>query len=170
MKRTQTIFWALVKFAKGLEVYRERLAIYTLRKRAVIRDVQNCNYSVSHCSALQRNPRSAKADRERLRSRGLLAGPSWSMTGSCLGETERRRSMGIEGLDGIPRRIVGFHRDSDGHWVAELDCGHSQHVRHNPPFRLRPWVLTEAGRRGRLGATLHCRACSKLGTVKRGKN
>ena len=44
------------------------------------------------------------------------------------------------------RRIAGFHQDSEGDWVAELDCLHTQHVRHRPPFQERPWILTEAGR------------------------
>ena len=25
-------------------------------------------------------------------------------------------------------------------WVAELECGHTQHVRHDPPWTNRPWV------------------------------
>jgi hypothetical protein len=33
----------------------------------------------------------------------------------------------------IPRRIVGFHTDVEGDWVADLECGHTQHVRHDPP-------------------------------------
>jgi len=61
----------------------------------------------------------------------------------------------------IPRRIIGFHRDESGDWVAELDCGHGQHVRHDPPFRLRPWVETAEGRRGKLGETLPCRKCAE---------
>ncbi len=60
---------------------------------------------------------------------------------------------------GIGRPITGFHQDEDGHWVAELACGHSQHVRHNPPWELRPWVITESGRQSRLGATLACVRC-----------
>jgi hypothetical protein len=60
---------------------------------------------------------------------------------------------------GIARRIVGFHRDEHDDWVAELDCGHGQHVRHNPPWQNRPWTETEAGRRARLGETLLCREC-----------
>jgi hypothetical protein len=32
----------------------------------------------------------------------------------------------------VKRRIVGFHRDDERHWVAELECGHGQHVRHDP--------------------------------------
>jgi hypothetical protein len=61
---------------------------------------------------------------------------------------------------GVPREIVGFHRDEEGHWVAELSCGHGQHVRHRPPWELRPWVLTEQGRRDRLGASLSCVLCN----------
>lgn len=57
------------------------------------------------------------------------------------------------------RRITGFHTDEEGHWVARLDCGHTQHVRHDPPFAERPWVLTEAGRNSRLGLTLGCLKC-----------
>jgi hypothetical protein len=38
-----------------------------------------------------------------------------------------------EKIAGIPRKIVGFHLDERKDWVAELECGHQQHVRHNPP-------------------------------------
>ncbi|HYD53770.1 MAG TPA: DUF3565 domain-containing protein [Gemmatimonadaceae bacterium] len=58
-----------------------------------------------------------------------------------------------------PRAIVGYHRDEEGHWVAELTCGHAQHVRHEPPLQSRPWVLDEAGRASRLGTTLRCMHC-----------
>lgn len=61
--------------------------------------------------------------------------------------------------DAIPRRIVGFHQDEENHWVAELACGHNQHVRHDPPWQLRPWVTTEAGRAGFLGRELECVKC-----------
>lgn len=57
------------------------------------------------------------------------------------------------------RAIVGFHQDDEGHWVAELECGHGQHVRHDPPLVTRDWVLTPAGRAARLGARLACRRC-----------
>ena len=43
--------------------------------------------------------------------------------------------------------------------VAELECGHQQHVRHNPPMTLRPWVNDENGRKERLGTFLSCKAC-----------
>ena len=55
--------------------------------------------------------------------------------------------------------IRGFHRDEVGDWVADLECGHRQHVRHRPPLESRPWVLTEEGRAGRIGARLPCRYC-----------
>jgi len=61
----------------------------------------------------------------------------------------------------VERSIVGFHRDEEGHWVAQLDCGHPQHVRHDPPFTRRPWVESEAGRASRLGALLDCVRCDR---------
>lgn len=59
------------------------------------------------------------------------------------------------------RAIVGFHRDERGEWVAELECGHGQHVRHRPPWELRPWVLTEEGRQVHLGKVLRCIRCDE---------
>ena len=59
----------------------------------------------------------------------------------------------------VPRRIVGFHTDAEGDWVAELECGHTQHVRHDPPWQLRPWVTTDEGRRSFLGTVLGCVKC-----------
>lgn len=29
--------------------------------------------------------------------------------------------------------IVGYPGDEVDDWVAELECGHNRHVRHNPP-------------------------------------
>jgi hypothetical protein len=60
---------------------------------------------------------------------------------------------------GMKRRVVGFHKDDEGHWVADLECGHAQHVRHDPPWQVRPWVVTEAGRRSHLGIELACSWC-----------
>lgn len=59
------------------------------------------------------------------------------------------------------RKIVGFHQDEESHWVADLECGHSQHVRHDPPWQVRAWVVTVEGRNGRLGTTLECRRCDE---------
>ena len=63
--------------------------------------------------------------------------------------------------DRVERAIVGFHPDAEGEWVAELACGHRQHVRHQPPFYPRPWVLHAEGRRQRLGTPLECRLCDQ---------
>ena len=60
-----------------------------------------------------------------------------------------------------PQRIVGYQTDAEGHWVAWLQCGHTQHVRHRPPWINRPWVTTRAGRRAHLGMALYCRACPR---------
>ena len=59
----------------------------------------------------------------------------------------------------MERGIVGFHQDEEGHWVAELECGHMQHVRHDPPWVNRPWVTSAEGRAGMLGFMLNCRLC-----------
>lgn len=61
----------------------------------------------------------------------------------------------------MQRRITGFHQDTEGHWVAELECGHSQHVRHDPPWQQRPWVLAEDTRAARLGSALECPLCDR---------
>lgn len=59
----------------------------------------------------------------------------------------------------MQRPITGFTTDAEVDWVALLSCGHPQHVRHRPPFTLRPWVVTEEGRRSRLGVPLDCVRC-----------
>jgi len=61
------------------------------------------------------------------------------------------------------REIVGFHTDEEGHWVAELKCGHTQHVRHDPPWQNRPWVTTAEGRARFIGVELACRQCEEEG-------
>ena len=60
------------------------------------------------------------------------------------------------------RAIEGYHQDDELHWVAELRCGHGQHVRHLPPFQNRPWVLTAEGRAGKLGLELPCVLCDRF--------
>lgn len=55
--------------------------------------------------------------------------------------------------------ITDFHVDEENHWVAELACGHFQHVRHTPPWQVRPWVVTERGRTEKLGQLLNCKKC-----------
>jgi hypothetical protein len=62
----------------------------------------------------------------------------------------------------LTRRIAGFHQDEESHWVADLDCGHSQHVRHNPPWTNRPWVVTEEGRQSHIGREIDCKKCDDV--------
>jgi hypothetical protein len=57
--------------------------------------------------------------------------------------------------------IVGYHQDEYGDWVADLACGHGQHVRHQPPMTSRPWVLDQAGRDRHLGVMLNCKKCEE---------
>jgi len=93
---------------------------------------------------------SGLADRALLPSNGARpAGPACvsTLNGATIAEMERA--------------MTGFHQDAEGHWVAELVCGHTQHVRHQPPFTLRPWVTTPEGRTGRLGQSLECPACDR---------
>ncbi|MCH8039970.1 MAG: DUF3565 domain-containing protein [Nitrospinae bacterium] len=59
------------------------------------------------------------------------------------------------------RRIIGFHQDDSGDWVADLECGHGQHVRHNPPWIERPWVTTSSGRKSHVGTVLECKRCEE---------
>ncbi len=59
----------------------------------------------------------------------------------------------------MKQRIAGYHQDDEQHWVAELACGHFQHVRHDPPWIVRQWVVSEAGRQRMLGHTLECKKC-----------
>jgi hypothetical protein len=59
------------------------------------------------------------------------------------------------------RLIVGFRQDERGDWIADLDCGHSQHIRHRPPFELKPWVLSEETRTARIGTPRDCPLCDR---------
>jgi len=61
----------------------------------------------------------------------------------------------------MQQAITGYHKDEEEHWVAELKCGHFQHVRHNPPWTLRPWVTMEEGRTSMLGFELKCKKCDE---------
>lgn len=61
--------------------------------------------------------------------------------------------------------ITDYYQDEQQDWVAVLACGHTQQVRHKPPFTDRPWVTTKAGRDGMLGFLLNCKKCDQ-GLVK----
>lgn len=62
----------------------------------------------------------------------------------------------------MQRAITSFHLDAVGDWVAELGCGHNQHVRHKPPFFPLPWAATAEGRASKLGSELHCVLCDRF--------
>lgn len=55
--------------------------------------------------------------------------------------------------------ITSFERDDDQVWVAMLDCGHSQHIRHAPPFQLAAWVNDPDERAAHLSERLRCPLC-----------
>lgn len=57
------------------------------------------------------------------------------------------------------RAVTGFEKDEEGHWVAQLECGHGIHVRHTPPWLVRDWVTTAEGRAGRIGTQMNCKTC-----------
>jgi hypothetical protein len=59
----------------------------------------------------------------------------------------------------MKQAMIGFHTDKENDWVADLQCGHFQHVRHSPPFFNRPWAMTQLGREAMLGAELQCKKC-----------
>lgn len=61
----------------------------------------------------------------------------------------------------MKQKITGYHKDVEDHWVAQLKCGHFQHVRHDPPWMSRPWVTTSEGRDSMLGFELNCKKCDQ---------
>ena len=71
------------------------------------------------------------------------------------------RTGGERGL-AMKRAIAGFRLDELGDWIADLDCGHGQHVRHRPPFVNRPWVVSDTGREAMLGTGLDCVRCDRM--------
>ena len=68
--------------------------------------------------------------------------------------------VGVERM-GVHRAIVGFHQDDEGHWVADLECGHTRHVRHDPPWQQREWVVTPEGRAEWIGKSFECLKCGE---------
>jgi hypothetical protein len=59
----------------------------------------------------------------------------------------------------MERRVVEFRQDEARHWVAELECGHNRHLRHEPPGTVRPWVVTPEGSGSASGRALDCKKC-----------
>lgn len=61
----------------------------------------------------------------------------------------------------MKQKITGFEKDEEGHWRAILECGHRQHVRHDPPLTTREWILTAEGRDRLIGFELYCKRCDE---------
>ena len=59
----------------------------------------------------------------------------------------------------MKQKIIDFDKDEEGDWVAILNCGHTRHVRHNPPWFNRPWVEKAQSRNKFLGTELNCKKC-----------
>jgi hypothetical protein len=57
-------------------------------------------------------------------------------------------------------RLLDLRQDEDGHWLAVLSCGHTQHLRHQPPWQNRAWVLDPQQRREQLGRPFDCGWCN----------
>ncbi|WP_165676790.1 DUF3565 domain-containing protein [Metapseudomonas otitidis] len=64
-------------------------------------------------------------------------------------------------IDGRGSRLLGFRQDEGGHWVALLSCGHTQHLRHQPPWQSRAWVLDPRQREAHLGQLFICGWCAR---------
>ncbi len=62
----------------------------------------------------------------------------------------------------VERTIVAFQQDRAGDWLAVLDCGHTRHLRHDPPWMERAWLTSEAERRRRIGQRIPCQTCAEL--------
>ena len=60
-----------------------------------------------------------------------------------------------------PATVTGFHQDEQQHWVAELSCGHTQHLRHQPPWQSRAWVTEAAQRQKKIGQPFACGWCAQ---------
>lgn len=61
----------------------------------------------------------------------------------------------------MQQEIISFNQDEINDWCAVLQCGHRQHMRHNPPWQNRAWVLDDEQRKSKIGTTLNCVLCDK---------
>lgn len=61
----------------------------------------------------------------------------------------------------MKQKIVSFDLDPKGDRRAALECGHYQHVRHDPPLVSREWVTSENGRAAKIGQMLECKKCDE---------
>jgi len=61
----------------------------------------------------------------------------------------------------VNREIKRFNQDDNGEWIVELACGHTRHVRHDPPWHNYPWILTSAGRDEMIEVKINCGICDQ---------
>ena len=59
----------------------------------------------------------------------------------------------------MKQAIIAFHQDKLEHWLADLACVHTPHVRHDPLWQERLWVIGEDGRSEKVGSELICMIC-----------
>jgi hypothetical protein len=59
-----------------------------------------------------------------------------------------------------PVRLLDFRQDEHGDWLAVLSCGHTQHLRHQPPWQNRAWVMDAEQRQARIGEHFDCGWCA----------
>lgn len=93
-----------------------------------------------------------------------------SMGRDLLQKKEERASLTKPTLESDPSadrrlndacvRLLDLRQDEDGHWVAVLSCGHTQHLRHLPPWQNRAWVLDPQQRSQQLGQPFSCGWCN----------
>ncbi|MDF3194116.1 DUF3565 domain-containing protein [Pseudomonas sp. 1928-m] len=57
-------------------------------------------------------------------------------------------------------RVLDFRQDEHGDWLAVLSCGHTQHLRHQPPWQNRAWVLDAQQRQAQLEKPFLCGWCA----------
>ena len=57
--------------------------------------------------------------------------------------------------------LTGWRQDEEGNWVAILACGHTQHMRHQPPWQSRAWVLDPQLRAEKIGQPFACGWCAQ---------
>ncbi|WP_339522852.1 DUF3565 domain-containing protein [Pseudomonas sp. EA_35y_Pfl2_R111] len=57
-------------------------------------------------------------------------------------------------------RVLDFRQDEHGDWLAVLSCGHTQHLRHQPPWQNRAWVLDAQQRQTQLEKPFLCGWCA----------
>jgi len=62
----------------------------------------------------------------------------------------------------MKRKVIGFHKDQVGDWVADLECGHTQHFRHQPTWVNRPWLENNSEREKFIGTEVVCKTCEEI--------